>query len=136
MTRNAVLFVCIFLLPLARVNPGAAAQGGPIHVNVILVQLSVAVTDRKGNYVSGLKPEDFEILEDGIAEKTATFEEGTELGRAAIKPPAADDGYLPLAGFECEDGFMRPNVEACRAAEAAAPPVALAPGTGRSAAGR
>jgi hypothetical protein len=37
-------------------------------------------------------------------------------------PPAADDGYLPSVGFECEDGFIRPTVEACRAATAAAPP--------------
>jgi VWFA-related protein len=49
-----------------------------LHVNVVLVQLNVAVTDRKGNYVSGLKPEDFIITEDKIPEKIATFEEGNE----------------------------------------------------------
>jgi Ca-activated chloride channel homolog len=38
----------------------------------------VAVTDSKGNYVSGLHPEDFAIVEDNIQEKAATFEEGNE----------------------------------------------------------
>ena len=46
------------------------------RVTVVLVQLNVAVTDNKGNYVSGLKPEDFVISEDKIPKKLATFEEG------------------------------------------------------------
>src|SRR2546423_6973737 len=46
------------------------------HVVVNLVQLNVAVTDNKGNYVTGLRPSDFVITEDAIAEKIATFEEG------------------------------------------------------------
>ena len=41
-----------------------------------LVQLNVAVTDHKGNYIGGLRPEDFQITEDKIPEKIATFEEG------------------------------------------------------------
>jgi VWFA-related protein len=49
-----------------------------IHVAVDLVQLNVAVTDAKGNYVTGLHPGDFTILEDGIAQKVATFAEGNE----------------------------------------------------------
>src|SRR6201995_4874017 len=49
-----------------------------IRVNVVLVQVNVAVTDRKGNYVSGLRPEDFAITEDKIPESISTFEEGNE----------------------------------------------------------
>jgi hypothetical protein len=40
------------------------------------------------------------------------------------EPPAADDGFRPLAGFECDDGSIGPTAEACRAAVAEAPPVA------------
>ncbi len=60
--------------------PGTVAQddSSSIHVNVVLVQLNVAVTDHKGNYISGLRPEDFAIYEDNIRERTATFEEGNE----------------------------------------------------------
>ncbi len=49
-----------------------------IRVVVNLVQLSVAVTDKKGNYVTGLRPEDFAVTEDEIPQKIATFAEGDE----------------------------------------------------------
>ncbi len=66
------------LLVLGRGRRTAAQDDARIMVNVVLVQLNVAVTDRKGNYISGLKPEDFVITEDKIPEKLATFEEGNE----------------------------------------------------------
>jgi Ca-activated chloride channel homolog len=47
-----------------------------VHVVVNMVQLNVAVTDKKGDYATGLRPEDFVITEDGITEKLATFAEG------------------------------------------------------------
>ena len=47
-----------------------------IRVEVSLIQLNVAVTDGKGNYVTGLKPSDFAISEDGITQQAASFEEG------------------------------------------------------------
>jgi len=53
-----------------------AQDDANIHVVVNMVQLNVAVTDKKGNYVTGLQPSDFAITEDGILEKTATFAEG------------------------------------------------------------
>jgi Ca-activated chloride channel family protein len=49
-----------------------------IHVQVNMVQLNVAVTDGKGNYITGLRPQDFEVTEDGIPEKLAVFAEGHE----------------------------------------------------------
>src|ERR1700691_5983860 len=51
-------------------------QSSRFFVNVVLVQLNVAVTDRHGNYITRLRPEDFDITEDKIPEKIATFEEG------------------------------------------------------------
>jgi hypothetical protein len=42
-------------------------------------------------------------------------------------PPAADDGYRPLAGFECEDGSTGPTAESCRTPVAEAPSVAPRP---------
>ena len=35
-------------------------------VDVDLVVLNIAVTDRRGHYITDLKPEDFRVLEDGI----------------------------------------------------------------------
>src|SRR5271157_2948495 len=63
----------------------AAPQENPdtvFHVNVNMVQLDVAVTDKKGNYITGLSPWDFEIYEDGITQKMATFGEENEVPRS------------------------------------------------------
>ncbi len=71
----------------ARVTP-AQNDTANIRVNVDLVQLNVAVTDSKGNYVSGLAPEDFAIYEDKITERLATFEEGNEPTRQVVQTAA------------------------------------------------
>ena len=85
MTKRYFLLLWLFALPFSG-GGGAVAQNDAsrIRVSVVLVQLSVAVTDRKGNYVSGLRPEDFTIVEDKIPEKIATFEEGNEPTRKLI----------------------------------------------------
>ena len=44
-----------------------------IHVNVNLVQMDATVTDSHGNSVDTLKPEDFEILQDGKPQKITNF---------------------------------------------------------------
>jgi VWFA-related protein len=64
---------------LITTGPRFAAQDESSHlrVNVVLVQLNVAVTDHKGHYISGLKPDDFIVSEDKISEKIATFEVGS-----------------------------------------------------------
>jgi Ca-activated chloride channel homolog len=82
--------VCSSLLVLFTAAPRFAAQdeSSRLHVNVVLVQLNVAVTDHKGHYISGLKPEDFTIVEDKIPEKIATFEEGSASVRGGDSVPA------------------------------------------------
>jgi VWFA-related protein len=72
---------------------GVIAQQAPvpvnphIHVAVDLVQLNVAVTDTKGNYVTGMQPGEFSITEDGIPQKIATFGEGNEPTRRLTDAP-------------------------------------------------
>ncbi|HKU24754.1 MAG TPA: VWA domain-containing protein [Candidatus Sulfotelmatobacter sp.] len=84
-------FVVISLAFLPAMETGVAAQTNPdIHVTVNMVQLNVAVTDKKGNYVTGLDPKNFAIYEDGILEKPATFAEGNG--------PARNLGELADAG--------------------------------------
>jgi Ca-activated chloride channel homolog len=58
------------------------AQQAQFQVSVDLVQLNVAVTDGKGNYVTGLKPSDFQVTEDTIGEKIAFFGEGNGPARS------------------------------------------------------
>ena len=84
---------------------GNFAQDNPdIHVVVNMVQLNVAVTDKKGNYVTGLKPEDFQILEDGIVEKPATFAEGNGPARNL-----GDVGSQALGGAPGAAGLLPPG---------------------------
>jgi VWFA-related protein len=91
MTTKYLPLCGLLLVLLSGGGHTAASQqdSSRIRVNVVLVQLNVAVTDHKGNYISGLRPQDFEITEDKIPETIATFEEGDEPGIAADTPDTA-----------------------------------------------
>ena len=73
----------------SRARTAGQEDTSAIRVNVVLVQLNVAVTDSKGNYVSGLRPENFSVAEDKIPEKIATFEEGGEPMQRLIEGPGS-----------------------------------------------
>jgi Ca-activated chloride channel family protein len=78
-TEKRYLLIGALLLGLLAVYTfHSNAQDDPTRLRVVvnLVQLNVAVTDSKGNYVTGLRPSDFVIMEDAIPESIATFEEG------------------------------------------------------------
>ena len=93
--KRYLLLLCFLAAPLT--GGGAAAQddNSRIRVSVVLVQLNVAVTDNKGNYISGLGPEDFAITEDKLPQKPATFEEGNGPTRRVLDVAAADGKSLP-----------------------------------------
>ena len=76
--RTQLFFLLIAMLQLASKTSSTQEYQPDIHVVVNMVQLNVAVTDNKGNYVTGLRPGEFVVSEDGIAEKIATFGEGDE----------------------------------------------------------
>jgi len=85
---------CVFLFVAAGTRFAAQDESSRLHVNVVLVQLNVAVTDHNGHYISGLKPEDFVISEDKIPEKIATFEEGTASMRGSGDTIPAHHGEI------------------------------------------
>ncbi|MFZ1011612.1 MAG: VWA domain-containing protein [Candidatus Sulfotelmatobacter sp.] len=62
-------------------------DGSALRVVVNMVQLNVAVTDKNGNYITGLRPEDFAITEDGITEKLAAFAQGDAPARSLLESP-------------------------------------------------
>jgi Ca-activated chloride channel homolog len=101
------IFSCL-LFPQGGVTT-SAAQDDPTHlrVNVVLVQLNIAVTDEKGNYVTGLHPEDFAVTEDKIPQKISTFEESSESGHSpmevARKGEGASGDAEPAAGATTTD---------------------------------
>ncbi len=84
MARLRVLLPVLFVTAFSGAAVWLLAQDGDntvFRITVDMVQLNVAVTDNKSNYVTGLKPWDFQITEDGIAQKVATFGEGNESPR-------------------------------------------------------
>jgi len=99
MSKTYVQICGIFVGLMFAVDPQALAQQNEphIHVNVDLVQLNVAVTDSKGDYITGLRPQDFAITEDGIKEKLATFAEGNEPARRVVDI-TPDDSKLSAQG--------------------------------------
>jgi Ca-activated chloride channel homolog len=117
MLRRLILLVVISLALSLALGTGVLAQSNPdIHVTVNMVQLNVAVTDKKGNYVTGLDPKNFAIYEDGILEKPATFAEGNELarnlGELADSGAAQGDanGHLPGSPQSFNDLVSGANV--------------------------
>ncbi len=66
------------LLPQAQEPKKTQSQEIPqpaYEVEVIVTNVDVIVTDRKGNRITGLKPENFELYEDGIRQKLTNFYE-------------------------------------------------------------
>src|SRR5580704_3148163 len=93
MLKRLVLFVCFYVAySVFFATPAVAQEITPprINVTVDLVQLNVAVTDNKGKYVTGLRPQDFVVTEDGIPQGIATFGEGNGSVRAVLNPPGSD----------------------------------------------
>ncbi len=111
MTKNyfllPVFVLTIFSSPGARM---AAQESEPnIRVVVDMVQLNVAVTDNKGNYVTGLHPSDFAIVEDGIPQKLATFGEGDEPAYRVMDVPSAQGKPLAQVSGPRQPGDQKPG---------------------------
>jgi Ca-activated chloride channel homolog len=103
--HRCLLVFCIplFLCSASLSHIEGQDDDSAVHVVVNMVQLNVAVTDKKGDYVTGLRPDEFVITEDGIAEKLATFAEGDMPARdlatddVTAHDPVAPDGPAHVA---------------------------------------
>jgi hypothetical protein len=84
---RAAIPIYLAVIPLLAQTTG---QGPVIRVTVDLVQVDAVVTDSQGRHVTGLKPEDFQILEDGKPQKITHFSyvPGTSVagGPAPVNP--------------------------------------------------
>lgn len=88
-------------------------QGPVFRVKVDMVVHSFQVTDSKNHYINGLKPADFRIFEDGIAQKISTFAEGANTPVAinadgTTTPLLNAKGAVP--GMDRPDAFVGTNV--------------------------
>ena len=114
MKKAYSLILLLLFVVLAGIGTPTTAQQPQFQVSVDLVQLNVAVTNNKGDYVTGLKPQDFIVHEDGIPEKIAFFGEGNgptrsmvELSQSQIQPgtKSADASVepKPASGLNAEE---------------------------------
>jgi Ca-activated chloride channel family protein len=116
MMKRYFLLFCFLAFPFSGGGAGAAAaqdDASRIRVSVVLVQLNIAVTDNKGNYISGLKPEDFAITEDKIPEKPSTFEEGNGPTRRLMEVGPSDGKTLTQV-VDNGSGEQDPSSEASK----------------------
>lgn len=81
-TSSQVRNVLVSSQPIVRVNqthsaPGSgvrqAASGDGVRLEANLVTVPTIVMDRDGRYITDLRKEDFQILEDGVEQKIAFF---------------------------------------------------------------
>lgn len=82
-----VLSASIAASPQAQTSNPDAQSIPTFKAKARLVLLDVVVTDSKGEAVTGLKKEDFEVVEDGKPQSVSTFEEhkGTHLRRPGCR---------------------------------------------------
>ena len=83
MAKRSFLAFCLLYFGF---GSGTFAQDTEPHIRVFvnLVQLNVAVTDSKGNYVTGIPPQAFSVTEDGLPQTISTFAEGNEITRTLV----------------------------------------------------
>jgi VWFA-related protein len=75
-SRFADKAVAVLLVPvlLCAALPSQQESGYVLHVESDLVLVNVTVRDKNGNFVPGLKPENFTILEDNKPQKIVSFD--------------------------------------------------------------
>src|SRR5215831_15683389 len=83
----------------SRASQSRASKDEPVRISVTLVQVDAVVNDSKGRLVTDLKPEDFEIQEDGRPQKITNFSYiSTENARSEPKTtPPRPDKFAPPA---------------------------------------
>src|SRR5262245_57875580 len=102
---SLVIIGAIFWLGMAAITAALAytqqpeAQGRPsgltIRLNTDLVVIDVTATDKSGNYIRDLRPEEVQVFEDGQERKINFF---TMTDEAALSRPLAVVFALDLSG--------------------------------------
>jgi hypothetical protein len=75
-------------LPQQPSSPKAPGEDEVVRVTTNLVQIDAVVTDKSGKQVNDLRPEDFEILEDGRAQKITNFSYVSTSGQPSNSSPS------------------------------------------------
>jgi Ca-activated chloride channel family protein len=104
--RGAGLIFVLFL-PLVVLFPSpqlvcaqdpAVAPAEPIRVSVDRVNVGVIVTDTRGNFIEGLRREDFHIFDDGVEQPVTDFADISEPAQVLLVVEAGPAVYFLEAG--------------------------------------
>lgn len=107
---------CFLAVSTLMTGNGRAQERRPVyHVDVNMVVLTFNVTDGNDQYVGGLKSGDFQILEDGIPQKTAIFAEGSQAPLQSSGAPGAPAGTSVFILFDTSDRMYQTYAHACDA---------------------
>jgi VWFA-related protein len=79
------------------------------NIDVRVINVDVIVTDRRGNFVSGLKKDDFEILENGVPKTVSNFYEveGNRAKNVAIADEVGGKVTAPAAAVAVPEEMKR-----------------------------
>jgi Ca-activated chloride channel homolog len=115
MAKQWLSVLALFFGLFSRSGAWMAAQQNEPHIHVIvdMVQLNIAVTDDKGNYITHLRPQDFEVSEDGIKQKIAIFGEGNEPTLRLVGPGSVDG----MSAVQGEDPSHRGSAQSSPTAD-------------------
>lgn len=110
-----IVFLTIFLGWNLSLISSPQTQEKPLEytVEVFLIEIPVYVVDKKGNSVLDLKPEDFQIFEDGKEQKISHFvlvqNDSPEIASLARRYPAARRQFFLLfdLSFSSPKGILR-----------------------------
>ena len=107
---GAVALMVLGSAPLTPQGTGNQSADPVFRVTTDLVQLDAVVTDSKGRHVPDLKPVDFEILEDGKAQKITNFSyvQGT-MQSAPAQPVRKQRGGSPVEADLAPAQPLRPE---------------------------
>lgn len=103
-----------FILTINLILTTVTAQQKPaedkidvIRINTELVQTHVTVLDKKGNFVTGLRPDQFQVQVDGKAQNISVFEEVTAGGQ--LDRPVAPTDPVKTSTAEKEKSSTGPS---------------------------
>lgn len=100
--------------PTVTPTPPVAVDDDVVKISTNLIQLDVTVTDLKGNIVKDLKPEDFEIYENGQRQKVTGLafvsNVNERIEKDAAKPSKTDPTAVPPPVAELRPDQIRRSV--------------------------
>ena len=104
--RSAFLAILLIIAPLFAQATQSFNVQGVIRITVSLVQVDAVVTDSEGRQVANLKPDEFEIFEDGHRQTITNFSyislAATSEGTVPARPAQPGVPYLPPARLRPE----------------------------------